>query len=93
MDDIDEFQNGIFAFSSDSEYYSSTIVWFGDVGFNQRRGYYIDALRFDEGDGVIYEKRFFQDNLDMDKIVKVDDIYPVPEYELIKRLYEYEFYI
>jgi len=91
MDDIDELQNGIFAFSGDSKYYSCTIVWFGDIDFNQRKGYYIDALCFDEGDGVIYEKRFFQDNLDMDNIEEVDKVYPIPEYELIKRLYEYKF--
>lgn len=91
MDDIDELQNRILAFSGDSKYYSCTIVWFGDIDLNQRKGYYIDAICFDESDGVIYEKRFFQDNLDMDKIVEVDEVYPVPEYELIKRLYEYEF--
>lgn len=92
MDDIYELQNGIFAFSSNSDNYYWTVVWFGDIDYNERRGYYIDALCFDESGGEIIEKRFYENDLDMDDVVEVDkQYYPIPEYELIKRLYEYEF--
>lgn len=89
---MNELQNKILAFAYNSEYYSYTIVWFGDIDYNERRGYYIDTICFDESGGEIIEKRFYENNIDMDDVVEVDkQYYPVPEYELMKRLFEYEY--
>jgi hypothetical protein len=93
MDDLDELQNGIFAFNAGSEFYDATIVWFGDMKYSEakvrsRGGYYIDALLTQEGEGILHWERCYSDILP--EIEPIDTrYYPHPKQSLIKRIFEF----
>ena len=95
FDDLQDIECRVLAFSGNSSMYDATVVWFGDVDMDQRKGYFIDALVSQEGEGHIYWKRFYEDSsynkmdVGLEDVVEVDSKYYVADQEMIARIFKF----